>query len=362
MVYTIIFIFVLYFLFVTALIVGWRKQSAHRGKVAGRSRFISVIVPARNEEHNIGLILKDLKQQDYNHFEVIIIDDHSTDNTIKVAHSIIDDRFQIVEASQEGKKRALTQAISLAKGEIIVTTDADCRVDRSWLSSINKILQDNSAMLVGGVSIEANHTFFSQMQAIEFASLVGSGAASLSYGIPTMCNGANLIFRKDKFEEVGGYEGNFEVASGDDEFLMRKFWDRYPGTIHFLKEQKSVVSTQPSEDIRGFMNQRLRWASKWKFNSSLKTKTLAVFIFLAQFSFLLASIGLFSHHTYEVVVLLTLRAVLEFVFLFPVCRFLNTRFNFLAFLALQAIYPIYVITIAVLSTFAPHVWKGREYR
>ena len=215
-------------------------------------------------------------------------------------------------------------------------------------------------MLVGAVKLTGDRSFLARIQTVEFASLVGSTAAAIGLRHPMMCNGANLAFRKSIFEEVNGYEGNTHIASGDDEFLMRKIATRYPGGIRFLNYYEAVVSTRALTTLRDFYDQRIRWAGKWKHNSDALARLLAVFIFISQIAFA----GLLIHNVGKpggTLGLVISKLFLEGVFIFWVTRFLDRRFDILAFLTLQIFYPFYVLIIGVSSFFSSYRWKNRNY-
>src|SRR5688572_2976044 len=114
-----IVIFACYFALLGFLILGWnllvRKKSAWSEE---KKHFVSVIIPARNEESNIGQLLADLENQVYDGFEVIVVDDHSEDNTVKVVEGFMErnSRFRVLTNSGVGKKTALTLGVQSSKG------------------------------------------------------------------------------------------------------------------------------------------------------------------------------------------------------------------------------------------------------
>src|SRR5688572_12389412 len=222
-----------YLMFIAFLKRGWYLAGRVKGLPVAQFNSFTVIVPVRNEARSISVLLQQLQALDYPDFEVIVVDDHSDDQTKALVDffSKQDKRIRLITNEGKGKKKAITTAIGQSKGTIIVTTDGDCQVQRGWLHGINQKFQDAKTMMVfGGVSIQS-HSFFSTLQALEFSSLIGSGVALWAQGKPVMCNGANLAFRKEVFQQVGGYAGNEHIASGDDEFLMRKILQRYPRGI-----------------------------------------------------------------------------------------------------------------------------------
>jgi cellulose synthase/poly-beta-1,6-N-acetylglucosamine synthase-like glycosyltransferase len=361
-----IFIFSIYFGFLLACMVGWRtfsKQS--KPPVDTSKKFVSVVIAVRNEEASMLPLLTSLRFQDFPHdrFEVIVVDDHSTDQTHQlVSHWLSDNthiQCSLIPSTGHGKKHALTEGIQKAKGEMILTTDADSLLPTDWISRMVMSFHQDTSMVIGLVKIHQDEHFFSKLQAIEFNSVMGSGIALHSLGFPVMCNGASLAFRKRSFEMVKGYEDNMHIPSGDDEFLMRKLKKQFPGSIQSI-HGPSVVSTQPQPSVKSFINQRLRWAGKWKANDSFMTRLLALFILIFQVSSILALVLLVTgEHWMEVGALIGLKFLLEGYFLFMVSKTLHQRFSMVAFVLLQVVYPFYVVMIGILSQLLDYEWKGR---
>jgi poly-beta-1,6-N-acetyl-D-glucosamine synthase len=214
---------------------------------------LSVIIAARNEEHEIISCLNSISEQDYppEDFEVFIVNDNSTDNTREVVLDFIRSRqpinFRLLDLSdhgQKGKKAAISQAVAHSTGEYIVLTDADCVVEGSWLTTINRwLLPARPSMIIGPVTIDHGKDLFSKMQALEFCSLTGATAGATALKQAVMCSGANLTFNRLAFIKVGGYQGNMQYPSGDDVFLLHKFKRNKQGEIIFMKDEKAVVKT-----------------------------------------------------------------------------------------------------------------------
>ena len=367
MVYVFILLFLIYFLFLTLLIIGWKKIPFNEvRKELTDGPLLSVIIPARNEGNNIQLLLEDIRSQTYGNFEVIVINDNSTDNTHDSVNLFARDdvRFSIIESLEHGKKKALTRGVNESRGDIIITTDADCRVQKGWLQGLSNYFQEeNVKMVFGGVSIQST-SLFSELQAHEFLSLIGTAASTLTLGVPTMCNGANLAYRKSVFEEVSGYAGNFHIASGDDEFLMHKIFRRYPGGIRFAANQVTVVRTSAASGLGGFIHQRIRWAGKWRYKFSVTNVILAVFILLFHLSvlFLPSAVGFRWIDPLLALTLFSIKVVLEWIFLKKVAEFLKVSWKPSAFFFLQVIYPVYAVFIGLVSTSIPFEWKGRKLK
>ncbi len=368
---TVVFSIILsfYCLLLLAFLFGWvrvrRQTMPNRGNSVA---CISIVVAVRNEEENIQSLIHDLSTIAYplEKFEVVIVNDHSTDGTYEKAKSLITDfsNMRLFDLSDQwqGKKAALQLGIEEANFNIIATTDADCRFSKNWLQCLTPYFEEvDSKMVVGAVKLISNNSFFARLQVAEFISLTGSTAAAIGLTHPIMCNGANLAFRKDVFNEVKGYAGDFQIASGDDEFLMRKILNVYPDGIKFMNFYGAVVSSHPQRTIPDLFYQRLRWASKWKHNSDRFAQLMAVFIFVSQVAFVGLIITNF-HAPDGSLSLVMGKLFLEGVFLFWVSRFLESRFDMLAFLALQILYPIYVTVIGLSSLLTSYRWKERNYK
>ncbi|HEY5692510.1 MAG TPA: glycosyltransferase [Cyclobacteriaceae bacterium] len=358
-----------YLVILAAAIRGWYSVRSSHLESDEQKRMMTVVIAFRNEEKVIHHLIHSLKNLNYpkDILEVILVDDHSEDNSFNVVESLIYDspNFKVVSLSEgrAGKKAAISQAVEVAKGEIIVTTDADCQVQVNWLDRINDAFKNDTTNLVfGGVKLTANKSFFSSLQAIEFTSLIGSMAAAIGLGSFIMGNGANLSFRKAAFQYVKGYEGNAKIASGDDEFLARKIMKAFPSSLYFNNEAEAVVSSRPIISLKHFISQRIRWASKWKYNAFSTSGATALYVILVQLASVSVVISLFRVREGMLLLLsiLVVKLLLECWFLFKVSAFLQSRWHWVAFLVLQFIYPFYVLGIGIVSQVGLYTWKGRR--
>lgn len=341
---------------------------------------VSIIIPIRNEVQNIIALLKDIDQQCQTNkapftpaqLEVIVVDDHSEDKSVELVSTFHSQHFDLcllhlaLPKDFEGshKKLAISQAVAKAKGEIIITTDGDCRVGKHWIATIVQFFQVRDAKMVSApVTFTDTGSFFEKLQMVEFASLIGTGAACLEAGQPNMCNGANLAFFKNAFVEVGGYSDSMHIPSGDDEFLMQKIHGKFPGQIYFLKSKDAVVHTAAQKSLKNFYYQRKRWAGKWKLHKRITTALLALFIFSFH-ALLLTSVVLSLKGTFPlpvILIILLLKGAVEFVFLKAVLNDMDKRLPLPNFLALQLIYSLYAVFFGIVANFGGYQWKERQY-
>ena len=331
---------------------------------------ISILIPVRNEEGNIQRLLSDLEKLDFpkNRFEVIFIDDHSTDATATLltrclpsctfASQVID----LKDYFKSGKKEAITVGVGLARFDYILTTDADCSLPPEWVSAFaSAYVQYDAVMLTGPVRM-TGEGLFEQLQAHEFAGLIGIGAATLHSGNPSMCNGANLSYTREAFRQVNGYEGNTDIPSGDDEFLLQKIYKLHPERVTFLKNTKVVITTPAKSSLRDLINQRIRWSSKWRFHKSRFIRIMAILTFVNYLMFvygLVVSVIMMSFPLFLIV--LAVRWLSVFTFTFFVKRFLLLDNQPAVTLLAEIIYPFFVIFLGLASIFGKYSWKGRHY-
>ena len=331
---------------------------------------LTVIVPVRNEAANILALLDDLSQQTYRNFEVIVADDASTDNTAQTVRQYAQTAsfpLRLLSLTDAGvaspKKRAISQSIEQATGHLIVTTDGDCRVEPGWLATYTAFYDQTRAKLMfGPVTFTTNDTVFDSLQTVEFASLIGSGACTLAWGKPTMCNGANLCYEKAAFTEVKGFAGFDHLASGDDEFLMHKIATKYPGSVRFLKSHDAIVQTAPHQSWRAFYNQRKRWASKWRAYDSLLPSVLAVLVFCWNLTPVVAVVGWLLNWINGNTALLVVgvKLVPESLFLRQVLLFLQKRSAIPSIPLTQILYPFYVVFFGIAAQTKGYRWKDRN--
>ena len=254
---------------------GWHELKPFSSEINETFPGISVVIAARNEEENIGQLLSSIESQTYpkEFFEVIVVDDHSTDNTASIVKNF--EFVKLIRLQPDNinsyKKRAIETGIAGASGDLIVTTDADCIVPQNWLKTIVASKQQTNAVFIAApVSIDNKWTLLQTFQTLDFLVLQGITAASVKKRMHNMCNGANLAYERKIFYEVNGFTGIDHIASGDDMLLMQKVARHFPGRISYLLSKDAIVTTQATKTWQEFFNQRIRWASKATNYSDIK--------------------------------------------------------------------------------------------
>ena len=357
-----------YLLFLCFSLIGWmRLKKIGYGK-EGKHLRIAVIVPFRDERAHMERLVETFSKQVYTHFEVIFVNDHSTDGSERLLYTYLQEvsfNFRLVNLKKNtGKKAALTEGIGQTSAEIIVTTDADCWFGKYWLQLIDLAFSEREVQMVSApVALADPPHAFGRWQQLEFASLIGVGAAFIGWKRPLMCNGANLAYRRSVFHEVDGFKGIDGIPSGDDELLMAKFHRQYPNGVRFLKEKAAVVWTYPVTTFSAFFNQRKRWAGKWNYGKRITTRLTALLVFLCYLSFVLGILwsvsGVFDWPF--LLGFVGLKIFLEGLFLWKATQLTGIGFRAGLFMASQIFYPLYVIFFGIMANFGKYEWKGRSY-
>lgn len=356
---------------------------------------ITIIIPARNEEANIGRCLQSIVDQSYPaHLrQVIVADDFSTDNTAAIVQSFAGQNVHLLQLSDHitdrlnsYKKKAIELAVAQATGTLIITTDADCTVPPGWLATYTAFYQQyKPAFIAAPVAILPSHVGkgpgvrlqpIEIFQALDFMTLQGITGASVYKKIHTMCNGANLAYERSAFYEVGGFTGIDHIASGDDMLLMHKIYQRYPNRVLFLKSKNAIVQTEPVHTIKEFLNQRIRWASKADKYDDKRIFWVLVLVYLFNVLLLLLPIAsLVWPPKYPIpnsqfpippitvwLLLLCSKTIIELYFLCPVAQFFNNTKLLWWFPIAQPFHILYTVIAGWLGKFGSYQWKGRKVR
>ena len=265
---------------------------------------VAVVVAARNEEIALPQLLEDLLAQDYmGRFDVYIANDRSSDGTGQLLEKFAKRHpnfhpVQIVKTSEQmtPKKHALTECLKQTRAELVLATDADCRMGAGWISSAVRQLDKDTGILVGYAQVQAN-SFFERYQALDYVGIVVSNAGMMNLGYAWSGSGANLAYRRSAFTSIGGFNPVAEKVSGDDFYMVQTIPRKTGSRARFNFDPAHFVRTRPTASIPAFLTQRIRWSS----NSRGLEKTdprffsFLVSAFLTNLTLLLALLlGLFN--------------------------------------------------------------------
>ncbi|MEI7802883.1 MAG: glycosyltransferase [Bacteroidota bacterium] len=334
---------------------------------------VAVIVAARNEKENILHCVNDILKQNYpaELFELIVVDDFSSDKTLEILKSISDSRLRIIqmkdfvlEQNFSSKKKSIETAIAKTSATLIISTDADCRMNENWIMNLVAEHELNrKQFILGPVAYHNEKNLFERMQALDFFGFTGIACGSLYWKMPALCNGANLAYSREFFYQLGGFTDNEKIPSGDDMFLMMKAFKQNPKTVSYLKSTDATVQTLASSSWKEFLQQRIRWGSKSKHYSDFRiTASLAVIFLFYCCLIACLVLSLFTIHSSLFTLFMFMfssKCIIDAAFLFNVANFFGRKNLLLIFLPAQIFHITYVLIAGVLSQVKTYNWKGR---
>lgn len=328
----------------------------------------TLIISLRNEAENISRLELAIKSIAYPNLEIILVDDHSEDGTYKKLQESFAgfEQVKILSNPGIGKKAAVNYAISISKGEIILTSDADCFWESTWVGRMLQNFEDPKIRLVAGpILTTQGKGLLSGFQLIEWASILMVTNFGFSIHKPITCSAANLAYRRSAFEEVGGFQGNEKNPSGDDEFLLKKIIGRFGATSVMYRPYKEyLVFTEPEESWSALISQKIRWAGKWNRHASFIHMAFSLIPFVFQVvwlsSFLLLFEGKSGIFTFSL--LWSFKILAESLAFRRILRSLDNPFRLFDAVKTSFIHPFYVVGIGMGILRGKYAWKGRENR
>lgn len=373
-----IIITIIYVFLIGYIIYGFEKVEIFNSKNEKPTTKFSIIVPFKNEVNNLPSLLESVLNLNYPNdlYELILVDDQSSDGSAETIKKTIDKRF--LEGSRSDisilnnnrktaspKKYAINTAINQAKYDWIITTDADCLVPINWLKTYDAFIKTHPTNFIAGpVSYSNTNTFFKRFQALDFYSLIGSTIGGFGIQKPFMCNGANLAYKKSFFKTINGFEGNTNIASGDDIFLLEKAVKYDSKTVHYLKSYEAIVSTKPQSNFNLLFNQRLRWAAKTSSYNNWFGKLTGLIVLLMNSSIILGLLFVILGflNVNILISIFALKFIIDLFILIKTSHFLNHKNVLSAYFTSSVIYPFFSTTVAILAIFYGYNWKDQYYK
>lgn len=333
---------------------------------------ISVIIPARNEDKNIGKCIDAIAAQTYpaGLMEIIVVDDHSADKTKETAEKAlsrikINSKVISTPENVQGKKGAITEAVQNSSGDLLVITDADCQSGNKWLSAIECEYQKTGAyMLYGPVQIVAETGFIGCFQSLELCGLSLLSGAGIKAGVPLLCSGANMAYTRKLFEDIGGFQGIDNTPTGDDILLMFKAYKKYPGKIDYIKSKDAIVSTLAQKSFKDFMSQRIRWTSKGLKSGNSINSAVSMLVFSSNFFSVAAIIfSIIYMKLFPVLVFAIIaKSIADLLLLIFGTDFFNKKKLLWLFPFAEIFTMLYISWVGIAANFTSYNWKGRHYK
>lgn len=365
-----------YIILLLLLLYGWRNLKFNPASVSSSETGFSIIIPFRNEQLHLPGLFDSLKHLKYpkNKFEILLINDSSEDDSEKLVQEfrkmhpeLSIELLQNQRESISAKKDAIKVGIDKSRYEYIVTTDADCKVPENWLQGFdNYIESQNSDLIAASVILDEVHQedpLFRRFDLIDFMSLQATTIGAFGFGKPFICNAANLCFKKEAFQEVGGYRQSINFAGGDDVFLLQQF-EEHKRKIDFVRSTNMTVTTAAQKDLRSFIQQRLRWAAKSAGYKDSFARFAALTVFLMNAAIIIGLVLCLFNPSYLqwLMIVFLIKFNLDFMLIYKAAVFFDRKASMRSFAWSSIAYPLFASGIALTSLFVGFKWKGRDYR
>lgn len=321
---------------------------------------ITLLIPFRNEEKRLDVLLTSIVNSDKLPSRIIFIDDHSDDASVELIQKRLGHlSHEIMSLSGElsGKKLALRAAIATCRTRFILTFDADVSFGSNYFSAIEELDEADMyvlpAILVGRSSVE----LFYELD-VALANALNVGLSGLAR--PIFSSGANFLFKRQVFDEVDDFDSHAHMSSGDDTYLLRDFRNNNKD-IRLETNLNVSITTETPHSFKEFIDQRLRWIGK----TTDIADSLATIAALGQFFMAIAFFGgvMFTAiigSWFEFTVLFTAKIGMDLMFFLPF--FLRTK-RYVTWCLIpiyELLFPIYSLMLGVLMlTYRPR-WKGRD--
>lgn len=370
---SIVLIAFIYFFFIVGIAIAWfTVPETQLPKTFIPKTKISVIIAVRNEANNIAECVRRILSQNYPNtlFELIVVDDFSDDNTIKILKTIQSEKLKIFSLSDyysqdivAHKKKCITLGVQHALGNLIVTTDGDCFASANWLRYIAYTYeQTNAKVIAAPVKILHGNSILEKFQSLDYTGMMALTAVGVYYNFLSLCNGANMAYEKAAFLAVNGFEDIETIASGDDVLLMEKLKSNFPQRLVFIKAKAATIETFAVKGLLNFIHQRIRWTSKSKLYTEISIKVIALLVLLHSISVVFLFIVAFFNIKYLpfAIVIIFLKSLSDLILLATASTFFSNSYLLLYFPLLQIFHILYISSIGILGNIIQSKWKGRK--
>lgn len=327
---------------------------------------VSIIICAKNEAKNLKKHLPYFLEQEYPKFELILINDSSSDKTLKVMEKFKSEHSNIkivdvknIEAFWGNKKYALTLGIKVASYNHLLFSDADCKpVSKHWIAEMSSHFSSSKSIVIGyGAYKKQSKSFLNRL--IRFETLL-TAVQYFSYakmGQPYMAVGRNLAYTKTIFFEARGFMNHMNIKSGDDDLFVNQIANASNTSVCYSKQ--SFTESIPKKTYNEWLSQKRRHLSTAKYYKTNHKFLLALF-YLSQLSFYILSIVLISSLIYWKIVLglIVLRYLMLYISLTFAAKKLNEK-DLMPYLPLLELFLIITqFSIFIKNTVSkPDHWK-----
>lgn len=348
-------------LFYCAL-MGWigfylnRRQTSSTQKHSTKS--LTLVIPFRNEAKNLPVLAQTLQATDAN---IILIDDHSTDNSLELANKHFPNA-QIIQSEGIGKKAALLTGVKCATTSHLLMIDADICPPQTWIHhAVEYCLSSNQDLLLFPVVLRRTRGILQAFEAFDMLGLMTITKATANANKAILGNGAALSVSKEDYllchEELKS-----ELASGDDVFLVHAMKKRGK-SIEFASPTNLQVQIAATPNLRSFVGQRIRWGQKSTAYTDRFSSIFAWIVLLVSLWFIVALVSLFfteGRPSTPLFMLLSLKLLTDVALAVKARKVFEYEIPSIALFFFALAYPFYILFVGICGFFIRPNWKGRK--
>lgn len=325
---------------------------------------VSVIIAARNEEKHLPACLAALARLEYpaEKLQIILVNDASTDGTAEIIQAFCGAnqafRFINLQAggkSKPGKAGALLAGIERSSGEVICITDADCLTPPTWIRGLVAMFQPQTGVVGGFTVIEPAQTAVQAIQALDWILLLSAASAASLFNRPVSWVGNNLAFRRQAYEQVGGY-AQIDDSLVEDFSLINAIRRETTWRCEFYPTPASMVRSFPATTLKALYHQRRRWTTGV---GAAPAAGLGLMV-VATVTHLCLTTGLLF--TPWVFFGMVIKAALDWTIIRRTCRILELPTPRGRFILFEIYFILYTMIMPVLMLFDRKiVWKDAQF-
>jgi biofilm PGA synthesis N-glycosyltransferase PgaC len=350
----------------TIMVLGYFLQRQKESKLVSKENRIDlaelvVIIPFRNEEKRIHVLLESIKKSALHPKQYIFVNDHSTDQSCERIEQVLNEAipYHIIslENGVEGKKLAIRKGIELSESTYVLGWDADCSFLPNYFERLCQLPAADLYVMPAVMVAEREFEYLYEVDLL----LVNAANCGVSGLIrPIMASGANMLYKRSAFQSYDQYASHAHMPSGDDIYLLRDF-RKAKANVHLVTDRTLAVYTETPQSFKEFLHQRLRWIAKTGDVKDHLSTSLAIIQGLLTAGFVALMVYVLLQQEWKwVLVVFIVKSVIDLLFFLPFFNRMGRMRSWLYIPLYEVLFPFYTLLIvSLMYTFKPK-WKGRK--
>jgi glycosyltransferase involved in cell wall biosynthesis len=314
---------------------------------------VSIIICAKNEAENLKNNIPKIAKQNYSPFEIIILDDNSSDNTAQVVAELkeVYSNIQYIKIDNKigvGKKYLLQQGMHIAKYDVLLFTDADCfPVSENWIANMSAHLFNYEIVLGISPYKATKVSLLSDIQHYETTQTYLQYIAFANAGIPYMCVGRNVMVTKSLYQKIQWNDTDFSLASGDDDLMIQQLANMHNTNTCVFSD--SFTYSKPKNTYMDWCKQKLRHYTTGTKYKPKHQVLLALFLWSKLCVYVAFLICFFQTRNIYVVFALMIYFMVSFVVFYKIDKFYRTVFGFFKVMYSDCILIFNIVILGIAS-------------